>query len=109
MFTYYKAVPLWKDNSRDLSIEGWGRSIFAGDDSIVHQKFETIEDAILAAKQDGTLLRPADYKNNTGWEFSKHSWFGLLKTVIPLESLVNQGLLSDKIDEDSIGKIYNFK
>ena len=92
MYTYYKAIPLWTTHNT-----------YIGKNKIVLQKFSNIEDAILAAKEDETLLRP----NN--WEFSRHDWFGLFKTVIPMESLFNQGLLGSHIVRDEIGRIYTFK
>lgn len=92
-YTYYKATPLWKTSS----------SYIGDGDEIFRQKFLTIEDAILAAKEDGTLLR------SSNWQFSRHDWFGLFKTVIPVESLFNKGLLGSHIVRDEIGKIYTFK
>ena len=92
MYTYYKAIPLWKTHDT-----------YIGKNKIVLEKFSTIEDAILAAKEDETLLRP----NN--WEFSRHDWFGLFKTVIPMESLFNQGLLGSHIVRDDFSIIYTFK
>lgn len=96
--TYYKAIPLWKDNSRQRNSE------FVGDDKIVYSCFDSLEAALCVAKEDGTLLRP------TNWEFSKHSGFlGWHKTIIPLEWMRQNGYLSNEIDQDSVGVIYKFK
>lgn len=102
--TYYKAIPLWKDNSRNNVLYGCGPVRFVGNNEIVNQKFDSIEEALIAAKNDGTCLRP---KN---WEFSKHSGiFSRHKTIISVEWLYQNGYLSEKIDSDNISKIYNFK
>lgn len=106
MTTYYKAIPLWKDNSRKLFIQGWGITVFIGDDEIVRQKFSSLKDAVIAAKSDGTPLRPANYEQNYGWEFSKYEGFWRTKTIIPMESIKQMGLFSEKVDQDNISKIY---
>lgn len=101
---YYKAIPLWKDNSRKKN------SVFVGDNEIINQKFHSIEAMIIAANEDGTSLRPANYDKNFGWEFSMYSgWFGMHKEVLPLEWLKQNNYLSQMVEEDSVGKIYYAK
>jgi len=55
-------------------------------------------------KDDGTCLRE---KN---WEVrGYYGWFSILYHDISFFTLQQEGLLSDKIEEDSMGKIYKFK
>lgn len=105
MTTYYQFIPIWKDNSRPQYIEGWGRSRFVGDTSIVHTKFNSIEDGLEAAKLDGTALRE---KN---WEVLKcdKGFFFTTRTRIMFRTLYNQGYLSNEVKSDSVSEYYLHK
>lgn len=93
---YYKFIPIWKDNSRPGK---WGE--FIGDNSIVNTKFASISDGLEAARLDRTCLREQN------WEILECNW--LTKKRIMLKTLYERGYLSDKIDNDNISEIYNFK
>lgn len=93
---YYKFIPVWKDNSR----KNW--AYFIGDDSIVHTKFKSIKDGLIAAELDGTCLR----ENN--WEILECTCFGLIQKRITLRTLYDEGYLSPIIDKDNISTTYNF-
>ncbi len=93
---FYKAIPVWKDNSKNKNWE------FIGDDTIVHTHFKTIEDAVEAMRLDGTALRERN------WEVFECDYFGLIQKRIMLKSLWKLGYFYEKINKDEFGEYYSF-
>ena len=100
--TYYKFIPIWKDNSRPHFDSMWGNFTFDGDNSIVNARFNSIEDGLEAARIDATALREQN------WEILKceEKFFWTPKSRIMLKTLHSQGYLADKVEKDSVSEIY---
>ena len=100
--TFYRFIPVWKDNSRPQHIDGWGKSCFVGNDDIVHTKFNSIEDGLESAKLDGTALREQN------WEIFKcyKGFFTTARVRIMIKTLHDQGHLSNEIKRDSVSEYY---
>lgn len=95
---YYKAISKWKDNSNNNPF------YFVGDSSIIEYNFKSLEDALEAAKNDGTGLREQN------WDFYEiHDYFVFSRKLkLTLESLQKLGYLSSQTTTDNISKIYHF-
>jgi len=85
----------------DLYLNSSRRNVIDGYYDIINEKFGSLKDAAVFAKLTRVALRECN------WQVHEHRF--LTKVRIPLKTMFDMGLFSDKISKDNLGEYYHWK